>query len=145
MVRGKLHLAGVLGLVTAMLVSLAMVASAAVGKNNKPSAAQYQYKVTICHRTKSKKKPFHTITVAAAAVPAHLKHGDTLGPCPTTAPTTTSATSGKGKGKKEKPAKEKPAKGNGSAKQGGSQDAGTTSQSGGGNGNGNGKGKDKDK
>ncbi len=65
MTRGKLHLAGVLGLVTAMLVSLAMVASAAVGKNTKPSAAQYQYKVAICHRTKSKKKPFHAITVSS--------------------------------------------------------------------------------
>jgi hypothetical protein len=111
-----------------------------VGKN-KPSAAQYQYKVTICHRTKSKKKPFHTITVAAAAVPAHLKHGDTLGPCPTTAPTT-SATSGSVK--KGKPAKDKPAKDNGSAKQGGSETSGaSTGQSGGGKGNGNGKGKDK--
>jgi hypothetical protein len=34
-----------------------------------------QQKVTLCHRG-------HTITVAAPAVPAHLKHGDTLGPCP---------------------------------------------------------------
>jgi hypothetical protein len=38
-------------------------------------------KVTICHRTGSKKKPFHTITVAVPAVRAHLKHGDVLGPC----------------------------------------------------------------
>jgi hypothetical protein len=39
-------------------------------------------KVTICHHTGSKKHPFHTITVSANAVPAHLRHGDTLGPCP---------------------------------------------------------------
>src|SRR4029079_1352074 len=38
-------------------------------------------KVTICHRTGSKKKPFHTITVAVPPVRAHLKHGDVLGPC----------------------------------------------------------------
>ena len=38
-------------------------------------------KVTVCHRTGSKKHPFHTITVAVPAVRAHLKHGDVLGPC----------------------------------------------------------------
>ena len=38
-------------------------------------------KVAICHRTGSKKKPFHTITVAVPAVRAHLRHGDVLGPC----------------------------------------------------------------
>ena len=38
-------------------------------------------KVTLCHRTGSKKKPFHTITVAVPAVRAHLRHGDVLGPC----------------------------------------------------------------
>ena len=32
-------------------------------------------KVTLCHKGKN------TITVGAAAVPAHLRHGDTLGPC----------------------------------------------------------------
>jgi len=42
------------------------------------SAAQDQYqpqKVTICHKG-------HTITIAKAALPAHLRHGDTIGPCP---------------------------------------------------------------
>jgi hypothetical protein len=37
--------------------------------------------VTVCHRTGSKKHRAHTITVAASAVKAHLRHGDTLGPC----------------------------------------------------------------
>ena len=44
------------------------------------SAAQSQYgphHVTICHKG-------HTITVDEHALPAHLDHGDTLGPCPTT-------------------------------------------------------------
>ena len=46
------------------------------------SAAQYQYdKVTVCH-VAGKSGNRVTITVAAAAVPAHLAHGDTLGPCP---------------------------------------------------------------
>jgi hypothetical protein len=33
-------------------------------------------KVTICHKGKK------TITVAKPALKAHLKHGDTVGPCP---------------------------------------------------------------
>ena len=36
-------------------------------------------KVLVCH--KPSKKP-HTISIASAAVPAHLAHGDTLGVCP---------------------------------------------------------------
>ena len=46
-----------------------------------PSSAQYQYRVTICHLTGSKKNPAHTITVSSAAVAAHLRHGDHLGAC----------------------------------------------------------------
>jgi hypothetical protein len=41
------------------------------------SAAQDQYgpqKVTICHKG-------HTITISRSALPAHLRHGDTVGPC----------------------------------------------------------------
>ena len=41
--------------------------------------AQYEYggqtKVTLCHKGKN------TITVGAPAVPAHMGHGDELGPC----------------------------------------------------------------
>jgi hypothetical protein len=42
------------------------------------ASAQYrQKKVTVCHNG-------HEITIAEAALPAHLAHGDTLGPCPAT-------------------------------------------------------------
>jgi hypothetical protein len=44
-------------------------------------SSQYQYKVTLCHHTHSKKHPFHQIRVAAPAVKAHMRHGDTLGTC----------------------------------------------------------------
>ena len=37
-------------------------------------------KVLVCH--KPDKKGGHTISIAAPAVPAHLAHGDVLGPCP---------------------------------------------------------------
>ena len=51
------------------------------------SSSQYQYRVAICHRTHSKKHPWHVIVVSSSAVKAHMRHGDTLAPCPTTAPT----------------------------------------------------------
>jgi hypothetical protein len=47
-----------------------------------PVAAQYPpAKVTICHHTHSQTNPFVTITVSVHALPAHLQHGDTIGPC----------------------------------------------------------------
>jgi hypothetical protein len=75
-------------LVAACLV-VAAVGSTAVAAGASPSsrdaaAAQYEYdkKETICHHTGSKKNPTVTIMVSSNAVPAHLAHGDTLGPCP---------------------------------------------------------------
>jgi cytoskeletal protein RodZ len=67
-------------------------------------------KVTICHRTHSKKKPYVKIRVSVNALTAHLRHGDILagaGPCPTTVQQTDAkghvvknkSNNGKGKGK----------------------------------------------
>ena len=62
---------------------------AAVSPAGKPGATgQYQpHKTMICHHTHSKKHPSVTIIVSKKALPAHLRHGDTLGPCPTVAAT----------------------------------------------------------
>src|SRR3954466_2659906 len=65
--------------------ALARSASAA-SEYQYSGSSQYQYKVTICHKTHSKKHQFHQISVNSHAVKAHLRHGDTLGPCPTVAP-----------------------------------------------------------
>ena len=60
---------------------------------NSVSAMDAQYgKSAICHKTHSKKHPSHTITVSNAAVPAHLRHGDTMGACVTTTATSTTTT-----------------------------------------------------
>ena len=37
-------------------------------------------KALVCH--KPDKKGGHTLSISTSAVPAHLGHGDTLGPCP---------------------------------------------------------------
>jgi hypothetical protein len=57
-------------------------------------------KITICHKTHSKKHPSVTISVSLSALPAHQRHGDTTGACApkttitgTTTTTTTNTTS----------------------------------------------------
>ena len=49
---------------------------------NPPEAPGNESQVTICHIPPGNPGNAHTITVGASAVPAHLAHGDTLGPCP---------------------------------------------------------------
>ena len=39
-------------------------------------------KVVICHVPPGNPQNRHTLTVDASAVPAHMAHGDSLGPCP---------------------------------------------------------------
>jgi hypothetical protein len=72
---------GGLGYAASAVHSVAHVATKIV-KPSKPqpvkklssAGAQYPKKVTICHKG-------HTITVSQSAVPAHLAHGDHVGPC----------------------------------------------------------------
>jgi hypothetical protein len=63
---------------------LGVLAASGLASGTPSAAAQYQYpeKVMICHHTHSAKNPFVTITVSRNALPAHEKHGDTVGPCP---------------------------------------------------------------
>ena len=72
-----------------LLVPLGVFGSSALARTASglgPSAAQYQYKVTICHHTGSTKHPWHTISISNRAVAAHLRHGDFVvtptAPCP---------------------------------------------------------------
>jgi uncharacterized membrane protein YgcG len=82
----------------AAIVALGVLAGVSWSATGSSSASEYQYgtKVTICHHTHSKSHPWVTITVGQAAVKAHLRHGDTLGPCSTTTTTTTTTTTDTG-------------------------------------------------
>jgi hypothetical protein len=81
------RLTGAVAVSAALLVPLAVFGAPALARSGSAASgqgsgsAQYQYRVTICHLTRSKKHPAHTITVSSAAVAAHLRHGDHLGPC----------------------------------------------------------------
>ncbi len=47
-----------------------------------PSPLAGENKVTICHIPPGNPGNAHTLSIDSSAVPAHLGHGDTLGPCP---------------------------------------------------------------
>lgn len=87
--RWKWTRAGVAFGVGALAIGAVASVGAAVSPSGKPGATeQYQpHKMMICHHTHSKKHPSVTIIVSKKALPAHLRHGDTLGPCPTVAAT----------------------------------------------------------
>jgi ABC-type sugar transport system substrate-binding protein len=71
------------GLIAVAAAAVSVFAAFAWGGSSAASNEyQYDKKVTICHHTGSEKNPFVTITVSRNALPAHLAHGDTLGPCP---------------------------------------------------------------
>jgi hypothetical protein len=77
------RVAGAVAVTGLLLIPLGVFGGSAFGHSG---AAQYKYKVTICHHTGSKKHPWHQITISNKAVAAHLRHGDSLLlPCPTTA------------------------------------------------------------
>jgi hypothetical protein len=78
--RGRWVFAGI----AATLLFGAIASVGAALSPSSPGAAAKQYpkgKVTICHHTHSKKHPFVTIRVSVRALKAHMKHGDTIGPC----------------------------------------------------------------
>lgn len=77
---GRFRLAAAAVVSAGLLIPLAAFGATGIGQSS--SAAEYQYKITICHHTHSKKHPMHTISVSVNAWPAHQKHGDTLGACP---------------------------------------------------------------
>jgi hypothetical protein len=74
----------------ALLVPLAVFGGSGFAKGLSSGAAQYEYganKVTVCHKTHSKKNPNVTITIAANAAAKMIASGRaTAGPC---APSTT--------------------------------------------------------
>jgi hypothetical protein len=69
---------------TVAVAWMGSVGAAVLPTGDAASAKQYEpKKITICHRTGSKKNPWRTITVSQNALKAHLKHGDVVGACPT--------------------------------------------------------------
>jgi hypothetical protein len=64
-------------LAASLMAALFMVANAGVAFAD----GTYGKKVTICHVPPGNPANAHTITVSENAVPAHLAHGDYLGPC----------------------------------------------------------------
>jgi hypothetical protein len=82
-------------LVGAVLASAALAGLGALSLG--PAAAsQYPKKVTVCHRTHSKKHPWVKISISTHALKAHLRHGDfvvdTTHPCPPNTPVSIGAT-----------------------------------------------------
>jgi hypothetical protein len=75
-----------LGIAAGVVAAFAVAGMGSVGAAVSPAgqaaaAKQYADKVTICHRTGSKKNPLRTIRVSRNALKAHLKHGDAVGAC----------------------------------------------------------------
>lgn len=72
-------LAGIVFAAAALAGAIGILASPAQA----PSAdAQYPpKKITICHKTGSRRHPFVTIRVARSVLRRHLRHRDTVGPC----------------------------------------------------------------
>ena len=69
-----------------LLVPLGIFGGSALAHGG-PSAAQYQYKVKMCHHTGSKWHPWHMISISSRGVFAHLRHHDVMPPCPIFVPT----------------------------------------------------------
>jgi hypothetical protein len=79
--RRTLVVGVVAALASVALVSVVQAARSVSTQRPAAAAVEYPKRVTICHRTGSKKNPVVTITVSRNAVPAHLRHGDRVGRC----------------------------------------------------------------
>jgi hypothetical protein len=108
--RLRLVVAGTATILTGAALASAALAGLGALNLGPAAASQYPKKVTVCHRTHSKKHPWVQISISTHALKAHLRHGDFVvdasHPCPP--PTAASAKntnkhhgkhSGKGKGK----------------------------------------------
>jgi hypothetical protein len=62
---------------TTLLAALLLAAAGGLGSG----AAASQQKVQVCHRPPGNPNNYHTITIGAPALPAHLAHGDLAGAC----------------------------------------------------------------
>jgi hypothetical protein len=87
-------------LVGAALASAALAGIGALSLG--PAAAsQYPKKVTVCHRTHSKKHPWVKISISTHALKAHLHHGDFVvdatHPCPPNTPVSIGSAKNKNK------------------------------------------------
>jgi hypothetical protein len=84
--RLRLLLAGVATLVTGAALASAALAGIRALDLGPAAASQYPKKVTVCHRTHSKKHPWVKIRISRHALKAHQRHGDFVvdetHPCP---------------------------------------------------------------
>ncbi len=70
--------------ITAVILFTILLVPASESKPQSDFESGYGYgygKVVICHTPPGNPNNAHTITVGSPAVRAHLRHGDTLGPC----------------------------------------------------------------
>src|SRR5512132_4222157 len=80
--KRRVGFTALVGLFAAFVFAAVASVGAAVSPTSPASVtAQYPKKVTICHRTRSKKNPYVTLRVSRSAGRPDLRHGDGLGPC----------------------------------------------------------------